>query len=256
MKGEEAVIEMFQIIEKNKMLPDRIEDLVPISFIGQAAVSFYRNKLKAIDQLKIAEEQRVATLRDGQEASEMLLDIEARIGELLPSREESLKMGGKRGGIQARRRTGRLESPSPLPEGITHHHASQARKIAENPDVVERVKQEAREKEDIASKTAVLNAISSEKVKIRGKEISKEQEIYGSNLPPEEAHFLTVLIGFNMELGKMPRDWSKEGFTEAIGQVYGISEKLKLFTESKEYKEKTMKRNPIKEIGGRSSGEK
>ena len=64
------------------MLPEKIEGLVPLSFIGKAAIEFYRSKLKLMDQLNITEEQRKATLADGQDAGEMLLDIEGRIGEL------------------------------------------------------------------------------------------------------------------------------------------------------------------------------
>jgi hypothetical protein len=87
MKGEEAV-ELFALIKQENLLPGKVEELVPLSFIGQAAVSFYRQKIKLMDQLKMTEDQRRATLRDGQDAGEMLLDIEARIGELLPSKKE------------------------------------------------------------------------------------------------------------------------------------------------------------------------
>jgi len=59
-----------------------MEDLVPLSFIGQTAVTFYRQMIKGFDQLKMTEAQRKRTLKDGQEAGEMLLDIETRIGEL------------------------------------------------------------------------------------------------------------------------------------------------------------------------------
>ena len=56
----------------------KLDTLVPLSFIGQAAVTFYRNKIKLMNQLEVTEEQRKATLQDGQEAGELLLDIETR----------------------------------------------------------------------------------------------------------------------------------------------------------------------------------
>ena len=43
----------------------KLDTLVPLSFIGQAAVTFYRNKIKLMNQLEVTEEQRKATLQDG-----------------------------------------------------------------------------------------------------------------------------------------------------------------------------------------------
>ena len=46
---------------------------------------------------------------------------------------------------------------------ITSQRASKARAIHDHPDIVARVKAQARENEDIPTKTAVLSAISQEK---------------------------------------------------------------------------------------------
>jgi hypothetical protein len=76
--------------------PAKLDKLAPMSFIGAAAVAFYKTKTKVMTQLKMTEAQRKATLSDGQEAGEMLLDIEERIGELyegLPSAEGKLGKG-------------------------------------------------------------------------------------------------------------------------------------------------------------------
>lgn len=63
----------------------------------------------------------------------MLLDIEARIGYLLPSAEVTRRSGSKK----------------ILPEGITDKTAYQSRAIAENPKAVAEVIKEAEENEDI-----------------------------------------------------------------------------------------------------------
>lgn len=97
----------------------------------------------------MTEVQRKATLRDGQDAGEMLLDIEARIGELIKAtpkptiRAASGKMAG---------------SEKSLPEGITEKGSRSARTIADNPAIVAKIKAQARANEDIPTKTAVLNA--------------------------------------------------------------------------------------------------
>ena len=118
-----------------------MEDLVPLSFIGQTAVTFYRQMIKGFDQLGMTEAQRKRTLKDGQEAGEMLLDIEARIGEMLPSAEEA--QVGKRGVIKG------TPQSKMLPEGMNHKRATQSRAIAGHPEIVEKVKAQARENEDI-----------------------------------------------------------------------------------------------------------
>jgi hypothetical protein len=85
--------------------------------------------------LKMTEEQRKVTLRDGQEAGEMLLDIEVRIGQLLPTKAEAKAEGNKRGG-QARQ--GQVVTPV-YEAGLTPQRVHQARKIAENPALVEKI---------------------------------------------------------------------------------------------------------------------
>lgn len=94
----------------------------------------------------MTEAQRKATLRDGQDAGEMLLDIEARIGELLPSAEAMRSLSGKaRGdankGITEMERT---SHPSILPAGMTSHRAQNSRAIRDNPAIVAKIKAPAR----------------------------------------------------------------------------------------------------------------
>jgi hypothetical protein len=91
--------------------------------------------------MKFIREIREEIEKDGQEAGEMLLDIEARIGELLPPPEEALKtMKGL--AFTSKERGKRLE-------GITVHRASNARAISRHPDIVEKVKARECKKEVI-----------------------------------------------------------------------------------------------------------
>ena len=94
--------------------------------------------------------ERKATLRDGQDAGEMLLDIEARIGELLPEATKT---------HIPRRDMAKGPAEKSLPEGIDYRRAYKARTIAKHPEIVEKVKAKARENEDIPTKTAVISEI-------------------------------------------------------------------------------------------------
>ncbi len=84
-------------------------------------------------------------MKDGQEAGEMLLDIEARIGEMLPSSEEAQRGAIKQRGIpKSERASGHIKV---LPDGISGQRAQQARAISKHPEIVEKVKAQARENE-------------------------------------------------------------------------------------------------------------
>lgn len=159
--GQQKAVEIFEIVMREGMLPQKLEDLVPLSFFGQAAVNFFRSKIKLMDRLQMTEEQRKITLRDGQQAGELLLDIEARIGELLPSPEEAMSEGGKAGtGIPKRGPV-----PKVLPEGISSRRAQECRLIKDFPDVVRKMKDEARLREDLVSRRAVIKEIERERVR-------------------------------------------------------------------------------------------
>lgn len=146
-----------ELIKKEPNLLDRpLKDLLPISFVGVAAVAAYRSLVSKLDDLPMTEEQKRKTLADGQDAGKMLLAIEGRIGELLPTAEEGRRIGVSEA---AAIRDGKLERSTARPEGIGEKQAFNARIISNNPDAVEEVIKEAEENEDIPTKTAVLNKV-------------------------------------------------------------------------------------------------
>lgn len=72
----------FEIALRSNQMPSKIEELVPMSFIGNEAISFFRSKLRLMKTLPTTSEQRDKILDDGQKAGIMLIEIERRIGEL------------------------------------------------------------------------------------------------------------------------------------------------------------------------------
>ncbi|HOD36810.1 MAG TPA: hypothetical protein PLR20_05770 [Syntrophales bacterium] len=222
MKGKEAT-EIFKLVKAQKLLPGKLDDLVPLSFIGQAAVSYYRAKVKAMDKLGMAEEQRKATLKDGQDAGELLLDIEGRIGELLPSRDKA--MTGRKGVPKG--------TPSKvLPEGIDHKRAHQARAISENPAVVEKIKAQARENEDIPTKTAVINAINYEKEKQRKEQSKSKASSIEDSL--EAQIYIETLERVLLILPKEPpKNWKEATFERARTLAQIIIRRMDVFVEQK-----------------------
>ena len=164
MKGVDSMEVFGELMRRDPgLLAKPVEELVPISFIGGAAVSAYRSIISKLGNLPLTQEQKEKTLKDGQDAGKMLLAIEGRIGELLPKGEFG---GGDRHSEKFKKFSRSLKDT-----GTTPKQRTIARTISEHPKIVEEVIKEAEENEDIPTKTAVLNKIAYEK----DKEFKKEE---------------------------------------------------------------------------------
>jgi len=234
-KGEEAV-ELFNLIKKNNLLPAAIDKLVPLSFIGQAAVKFYREQISLMDKLGVAEEQKKATLRDGQDAGEMLLDIEDLIGGLAEQEPVAMSVPNRGGG------SGRGFKPSgKLPKherlGMTEKKMQQSQTIHKNPEIVARVKAQARENEDIPTKTAVFAELKFEKEKERNEKEKKRRVEAEKNRVEIKAvisidQALCISELENMLAAapkKIPKRWDEDALKHAKTLVKLILKRLEVF---------------------------
>jgi hypothetical protein len=183
--NEEENVKIFHLVVKSGNLPSTLDKLVPLSFIGAAAVKFYQAKVKLMDQLGMTEAQRKATLGDGQDAGEMLLNIEARIGELyeaIPSQENPPGVRSAKGALRGGRKAEIKEA------GLEPRRAQAASSIHRNPVAVAAVIKEARENEDIPTKTAVLKEIQLQKVREAQKDKIPDTERIRGMLGEDEFH--------------------------------------------------------------------
>jgi hypothetical protein len=228
IKGEEAV-ELFNIVKRNNLLPTGIEELVPLSFIGQAAVSFYRSKIKLMDQLNMTEAQRKATLKDGQEAGEMLLDIEARIGEIA-EKEKKAMTTPLRGVGSGRGSKSSGQPPKHERIGIPERRMWQAQAIAKHPDIVAKVKAKARENEDIPTRTAVISEINYQKEKQRRIEAEKNKPEIKSVVSIEQVEYINALDRcISILPQKPPKRWDDAPLKEAKAKAKIIMKRLEVF---------------------------
>ncbi len=217
LKGEEAM-ELFSIIKQNNLLPKTVDKLMPLSFIGQAAVGFYRSKIKLMDQLNMTEAQRKATLSDGQDAGEMLLDIETRIGELA---YKEPRLPPYKGNKQPRK-------PERL--SIPKKRMEQSQAIAKHPEIVEKVKTQAKENEDIPTKTAVLSEINYQNEKKRRVEAEKNKPEIKAVISIEQIQYITALDRCIQVLPqKPPKRWDEAPLKEAKAKAKIIIKRLEVF---------------------------
>lgn len=239
---EQEAVKIFDLVVKEHMLPESLDKLVPMSFIGSTAVQFYQAKVRLMDQLGATEEQRRATLQDGRDAAEMLHNIDVRIGELLPSPQEAKRMSG--GGLTYQDNRGKFIGGSGkkvLPDGITSKKAHAARALA-SPEGIrawEKVKQEAEENDDIPTKTAVLNKIRADKEEARRKEYEKKvQENRENGMIPsmstgEARIYLSKLREVVLILPvSVPKDgWNDSSFAEAKAMAEIVKKRLEVWYE-------------------------
>ena len=225
MKGEEAM-EIFKLVKARGMLPQKMEDLVPLSFIGQTAVTFYRQMIKGFDQLKMTEEQRKRTLKDGQEAGELLLDIETKIGELATKEKPEFYKGIPKDrralqGIVDKHK--RLSLPS-------KKRMHQAEAIHKHPEIVEKIKAKARENEDIPTRTAVISQINYEKEKQRRKEAEGKKIESKTVIAIEQTQYINALDRCITILPKQPpKKWNENLLKEATAKAQIIIKRLEVF---------------------------
>lgn len=226
MKEEEAM-KMFELVTRNNLLPTTVDELVPLSFIGQSAVTFYRQKIKLMDQLKMTEAQRKATLSDGQDAGEMLLEIETRIGQIAAKEEQaaSIKVKGVRGSTPS------MKPPKHKRLGIqSHNRMKQSQRIAANPKIVEKVKAQAKANEDIPTKTAVLAEISYQKEKARREKAEAGRKENKTVMVLDQGLYINALDKCLRVLPtKPPKRWEEGALKEAKAKANIIIKRLEVF---------------------------
>jgi len=200
-----------------------LKELVPISFVGSAAVSAYRSLISKLDTLPMSEEQKAKTLRDGQDAGKMLLAIEARIGELSYAEPRIPPIGAGRG----TRASG--EPPKHERLGLKRDQMKAAQTIAANPEAVEAVIREAEENEDIPTKTAVINKVRYERERKWREEADKrEKPQIVINL--EQSKYINILEWIIEKLPRTPpKEWNDKAFARAQGLAQIIINRLEVF---------------------------
>lgn len=149
------------IIVKNHNLPNKIEDLAKFVLVGREKLTAVRAEIRAIDKLQVAEDVREQKKEEAQMLAEALLDAEVRIGDLL---KQIPKSQGTRTDIKKPVDIGvdKLETKKETIErlGLNQKQAERFETLSSNKDVVEQVKAEARENEDIPTRSRVLQLVN------------------------------------------------------------------------------------------------
>lgn len=204
------------------LLSRPIEELGPISFIGQAAVTAYRGLVGKLDSLPMSEEQKRKTLADGQQAGRMLLAIEGRIGELYAAMPRRTKTTDASSTVYREAVGGDSHSKG-------YKEAERAQAIHRNPDAVAAVIKEAEENEDIPTKTAVLNKVRYNKEVERRKKAEAHGKTKIEITLDQQQYINTLERVIGLLPKEPPKDWKSEAFDRAKALANIIIRRLEVF---------------------------
>lgn len=175
------------ITYQGAQLPDTLEDLTQFVLVGQARLNAYMLKIRAVNKLSVAQEIRDQTLKEAQEISTALIAAEQRIGEILLSIP-------KASGARTDLATSAPNSEEVKTKGETISEMGYSRKesadyqtMAKNPEVVQRVIEDALSRGDVVTKTQVLKEIKAAKEEARKQAEEEIQKTLEDARPKTEA---------------------------------------------------------------------
>lgn len=176
-------------------LPSKIDDLAKFALVGREKLVAVRAEIRAIDKVGLAEDVRRQKLSEAQDIAEAVLDAEVKLGELMA---EIPTESGARTDIEPRNSdvTRFCKEEVLKNAGFNKMQASRFEQLAKNPDIVAKAKAEARENDDIVSRSLVLNMVKSQK---KAKDIEAAQESIKAQIadaPEQPIVYVNNGIGF------------------------------------------------------------
>jgi N6-adenosine-specific RNA methylase IME4 len=154
---------MNDITVSKSNLPSNIDDLAKFALIGREKLVAVRAEIRAIEKVGLAQEVREQKLREAQDISEAVLDAEVRIGELMAKVPKATENQYTK--VQSDSGVARQKPKADVirDAGFTPKQVQRFQTLAAHPEIVEQAKAEARENDDIVSRSLVLNMVKAKK---------------------------------------------------------------------------------------------
>lgn len=165
---------MNEIVTNTANLPANLEDLSRFVLVGREKLTAVRAEIRAIKKVGLAREVAEQKRREAQQLAEAVIDAEVRIGELM---REIPTASGERTDIEPRYPgVTRLTKTEQLKEqGFNQKQTHQFEQMSKHPEAVAAAKAEAREAEEIVTRSAVLDKIKEENAALKRRVKELEQ---------------------------------------------------------------------------------
>ena len=174
-------------------LPDNLKDLSAFVLVGREKLTAVRAEIRAIEKLELAEEVRQQKREEARMLGEALLDAEVRIGELTKRIPTKI---GQRTDLQLSNTAVTKSEEQPLNSGVKRlenteillpqtkeeiladmgfgkMQVSRYETLADNKDLVEQVKAEAKETGEIPTRSKVLDLVKARKQRQQPQKITE-----------------------------------------------------------------------------------
>lgn len=162
---------MNEIVTNTANLPANIEDLSKFVLVGREKLIAVRAEIRAIQKVGLAKEVYDQKQKEAQALAEAVIDAECKIGELMRDVEKA-SGGDRRSEDFKNPDTGNFEKgkTEKLKDiGFGKNRTSEFQQMSEHPEAVAAAKAEAREADDIVTRSAVLDKIKAENAALKRK---------------------------------------------------------------------------------------
>ena len=179
------------IVSRENKLPATIEDLSKFVLVGREKLVAVRAEIRAIEKVGLAQEVRTQKLAEAQDIAEAVLDAEVRIGELMSATPKAVNQYARDSGVtsktEALKQAGFIGTDEKIRQ-MAHRFET----LAAHPEIVEQAKAEARESQEVVTRSDVLSKIKKE----QRKELIQRQveEIEKGNIQKPDGLFDVIAI--------------------------------------------------------------
>jgi len=200
-------------------LPTKIDDLSKFVLVGREKLVAVRAEIRAIDKVGLAQEVREQKLKEAQDIADAVLDAEVRIGELMSMVPTQSRFNAEKrqdsGVVSFERKT---KTQVIEDAGFTPKQVQRFQTLAAHPEIVEQAKAEARENDDIVSRSLVLNMVKERQREER--EARREEERQDNAEKVERLSTPLDAVGlFQTIVIDPPWDWGDEGDVNQFGRA-------------------------------------
>ena len=215
---------------EERHLPASLDDLAKYVLIGRDKLAMVRAGIRALDKLDVAEGVRQQKREEAQMLAEALLDAEVRIGEILARMPKASGKQEARGNRYISRESNTAVTSSKTENeyvtkdeaikqlGFDKMQVSRFQTLAANKDLVEEVKREARENDDLPTRTAVL-----ELAKHRDKVEAFESKAAPELMPAEDQQLIDRMKQGETVVINLDRNFHAVKFARESGRLFYVN---------------------------------
>ncbi len=140
-------------------LPDTPQELAKFVLIGREKLVAVRAEIRAITKVQLAQEVRNQKMEEARMLSEALLDAEVKLGDMTKTIPKATNGGANQYGASATPVSQKQKTKREVIQelGFTPKQVERFEKLADNKDLVEMAKEQARENDDIPTRSQVLS---------------------------------------------------------------------------------------------------